>query len=132
MMDEKRDELKPEDLPTLSSAATQLSFAAAADQLRALSEFGPRGSDAVSAEDRERAVARRRKEYESTFIRDGAIRLDSNGLLEFVAWSHAVEAIRAKALALGYGALSQTVPITSVPGGYVGRFGGNDIYAAAR
>jgi hypothetical protein len=38
--------------------------------------------------------------------------------------------IRAKASVLGYGSGSEAISITPVPGGYVARFEGNDIYAA--
>ncbi len=122
-----------EAVPTLSAAATQMSFAAAANQFNVLTRFGTEGANAVSIDDRARATAERRNEFESIFIRDGMISIDSNGGIRvIVEYLHAVEVIRAKAAALGYGAQSQTVPITEVPGGYVGRFGGNDIYAAAR
>jgi len=120
-------------VPTLSASATHLSFTAASNQFNALTRFGSEGADAVSIEDRARATALRRKEYESVFLRDGVLEIDSHGgLRDYLKYSRAVEAIRAKAAALGYGAQSQAVPITSVPGGYVGRFGGNDIYAAAQ
>lgn len=120
-------------VPTLSAAATQLSFAAAVNQLNALARFGAAGGDGVSPECRARATELRVREYESRFIRDRVIEINANGLVPgIIEYLRAAEAIQAKAAALGYGAQSQTVPITSVPGGYVGRFGGHDIYAAAR
>jgi hypothetical protein len=121
-------------MPTLSAAATQQYFAAAGNQFNALTRFGSEGAGAVSIEDRARATEQRRIEYERVFRRDGILEIDANGrrLPGVADYFRAVEEIQAKALALGYGAQSKAVPITSVPGGYVGRFGGHDIYAATR
>jgi hypothetical protein len=78
-----------------------------------------------------RAELDRRKKYESIFVKEGVIEIDSSGnIREHLKYARAVEEIRAKAAALGYGALSQSVPITDVRGGYVGRFGGHDIYVS--
>ena len=120
-------------VPTQSAATTQLSFAVAGNQLNALARFGAEGADGVSLECRTLATEHRLREYESRFVRDRVLEINANGLIPgIVEYLRAAEAIQAKAAALGYGAQSQTVPITSVPGGYVGRFGGHDIYAAAR
>ncbi|HYR10912.1 MAG TPA: hypothetical protein VEQ60_24240 [Longimicrobium sp.] len=119
-------------VPDVSGVVAQLSLAAAGNQFNALSRFGIQTADAVRMEDRVRAIARERNRYANIFLRDGALEIDSNGVRDYIEYQRAVEVIRAKAAALGYGAESQAVPITSVPGGYVGRFGGNDIYAAAR
>jgi hypothetical protein len=119
-------------MPTLSTAATQLSFVAAGNQFNALTRFGSEAGDAASTEYRTKGVAQSRNEYERIFLRDRVVEINANGLVPGVAeYIRAVNAIRAKAVALGYGAQAQSVPITSVPGGYVGRFGGHDIYAAA-
>lgn len=119
-------------VPTLSAATTQMSFAVAGNQLNALARFGAEGADGVSLECQARATEQRLREYENRFLRDRVFEINANGALPKIGeYLRAVEAIRAKAVALGYGAEAQTVPITSVPGGYVGRFGGHDIYAAA-
>jgi hypothetical protein len=119
----------PQAAPVLSASVSQLSFRTATDQLSALTRFGSEATAVVSIEDKRRPTA----QFERVFLRDGAFEIDSHGdLRDYLKYARAVEAIQAKAVALGYGAQSQAVPITSVPGGYVGRFGGNDIYAAAK
>ncbi len=116
-----------------SAAAMQQSFAAADTAFTALTRFGYEVAQTVPIEDRVRAMAQIRKQQESAFIRNGIIEIDSSGSYRDIQeYWRAVEAIRAKAVALGYGAQSQTIPIVSVPGGYVGRFEGNDIYATGR
>ena len=95
-------------MPTLSAAATQLSFAAAGDQLHALRQFRFEGPGEA------RAFAQRRKLYERTFISGGTIELDSNGAIRFILEERrAIEAIQEKAAALGYGEQS-TVSFLSV------------------
>jgi hypothetical protein len=88
-------------VPALSAGAMRSSFAAAANQLHALTLFG------------------------------SPIDTPVGGFVGLVDYAGAVAAIQAKAAALGYGAQSQSVPITGVPGGFVGRFGSNDIYVTA-
>lgn len=90
-------------LPAISHAATQIALVTAVRQLSGLIRFG---SDNAT--------------------------LKSKGALQqtVVGYLRATLEIRAKAALLGYGPESKNVPITGVPGGYVGRFGGNDIYAA--
>ena len=118
-------------MPTLSAAASQQSFAAAGNQFNALMRFGSQGADRASIEERARLMEERRRHFESVFVHERILEIDANFLNpEFIEYQRAVDAIRAKAAALGYGPQSLSVPITSVPGGYVGRFGGHDIYAA--
>jgi hypothetical protein len=112
------------------AAATQRTLAAAGDQFNALTQFGS-AKPVLSAKDRASAIIERGKLYEGLFVRDGVIQLNQHGLLSVLEFLRADAAIRAKAVALGYGVEAQAVAVESVPGGYVGRFGGHDIYAAA-
>jgi len=125
------DDVTQQAAPTPSAAALQRSFVAASSQFNALARFGSAAADAFSLEDQARAWELKQKEFKNAFLHDKALEIDSHGdLRDYLKYLRAVEAIRVKAAALGYGAESQAVPINSVPGGYVGRFGGNDIYAA--
>jgi hypothetical protein len=118
--------------PLLADATAQRAFAAAGDQFNALRRFASvGGAQGLSIEERAKATRQRMHEFETAFVRLGAIEVDAHGSLrDEIKYARAVEAIQAKALALGYGAQSTAVPITSVPGGYVGRYEGHDIYAA--
>jgi hypothetical protein len=111
------------------AAGAQRTFAAPGDQFNALTRFGS-ATPVLSPKDLAQATAERRKRYESIFVHDGVIQFDQHRIIDVLDFLRADEAIRAKAVALGYGAQAQAVPVTSVPGGYVGRFGGHDIYAA--
>jgi hypothetical protein len=122
--------MTPPAMPIPFAGPTQQTFAAAGDQFNALTRFGTDRAP-LSLEDRVQATEERRKLYETIFVRNGFIEFDQHGITDVLAFLRADAAIRAKAVALGYGALAQSVPVTSVPGGFVGRFGGHDIYAAA-
>lgn len=117
-------------MPTLSKAATQLAAIAAQHQFQTLSLYGV--GENVSAAAAARPLRDPKKALKQAFIDGGFMEFDSNGLNDLIKFSAAYRAIRDKAAALGYGAASNSVEITAVPGGYVGRFGGNDIYASAR
>jgi hypothetical protein len=113
-------------VPALPAGAAQMSFAAAGDQLNALRRLRFEGPNEAEA------LAQRRNLYQRTFISGGAIELDSSGAIRSILEERrAIEAIQKKAAALGYGEQA-TVSFLSVAGGYVGRYGGHDIYAAAR
>lgn len=122
------DYVTPAATPIPLAAAVQQTFTAAGEQFHALTRFGT-GRAPLSPEDRIQAIAEQRKLYEGIFIGGGSIEFDQHRIVDLLAFLRADEAIRAKAVALGYGAEAQTVPVTFVPGGYVGRFGGHDIYA---
>jgi len=111
------------------ATATQRSFAAVADQFNALARFGSDRPTLSPADGAELTVDTRDR-YEGLFIRDGFIQVDQHRFHDTLEFVRADGAIRAKAVALGYGAQAQAVAVTSVPGGYVGRFGGHDIYVA--
>ena len=113
------------------ATATQRSFAAAGNQFAVLTQFGSARPDAAPIGDRVTATNDARQRYQDIFVRDRVIQFDQNGYRGVQEYLRAAEVIRAKAVALGYGPLSESVDITSVPGGYVGRFGGHDIYAAS-
>jgi hypothetical protein len=119
----------PPAMPIPFAATAQRTFAAAGDQFNALTRFGTDRAP-LSPKDRAQAIAEQRKVYEGIFVRGGVIEFDQHRIHDLFTFLRADEAIRAKAVALGYGAAAQAVPVTSVPGGYVGRFGGHDIYAA--
>lgn len=77
--------------------------------------------------------AERSRAWKEAFLKNGVLEIDSHGgVADYLKYARAVDAIRAKAATLGYGPGSEAVPILPVPGGYVGRFGGHDIYAAAQ
>jgi LGFP repeat len=117
-------------VPTLPAASTQLSFAAAGSQFNTLAQFASEKVVAISTEDRIRADQRQEK-FRKAFVLDGSVSIDPNGeIFSIFVYSQAVNAIQAKAAALGYGAQSQSVPVTGVPGGYVGRYPNNDIYSS--
>jgi hypothetical protein len=119
-------------MPTSSRAAVQLASAAAQHQFQALVLYGVGTNTASAAASLALTPAESRKGLKRAFIDRGFIEFDSNGFNDLSKYSAAANAIRAKAAALGYGAEANSVEITAVPGGYVGRFGGNDIYASAR
>lgn len=115
--------------PFRSTGAEQKSFVAAGDQFTALARFGREGANAVVVFNE----PHRKSGLENAFIKDGVVAIDAHGNLKsYLDYARAVEAIQAKAVVLGYGAEVQAVPIDSVPGGYVGRFGKHDIYAPAQ
>jgi hypothetical protein len=121
--------LAPLVAPFRSTGAEQKSFIAAGDQFTALARFGRESAHAVLVANE----PYRQSGFENAFIKDGVIAIDAHGNLKsYLEYVRAVEAIQAKAVVLGYGAQAQAVPIDSVPGGYVGRFGGHDIYAPAQ
>jgi hypothetical protein len=118
-------------IPTVSAMAVNQSFTAAANQFTTLKQFGAEGMHATSAEDRVRAAEQRRKDGERAFLETGTATIDPNGLILVIpSITDAIAAIVAKAKDLGYGSQSGSVPITGVSGGLVGRYSGNDIYAA--
>lgn len=115
-----------------SGAAMNPSFVAALDQFNALARFGVSAGDMVSENGRAHLSAEKSKALKDAFIHHGMVEIDAHGgFADYLKYARAADAIRAKAAALGYGVAAQAVPILPAPGGYVGRFGGHDIYAAA-
>ncbi len=101
-------------IPTLSAATTQRALAVAGSQLATL-------APASATFHRDQAV--------STFTFQGSLTFDPNRkFFSIEEYLLAIDAIQAKATALGYGADATSVPITGVPGGYVGRYANHDIY----
>lgn len=117
-------------VPTLPAASTQLSFAAVGSHFNTMTRFASEKVVAISTEDRTRADQRQEK-FKKAFVLDGSVSIDPNGeIFSIFVYTQAVSAIQAKAAALGYGAQSNSVPVTGVPGGYVGRYPNNDIYSS--
>jgi hypothetical protein len=119
-------------MPTLSIAAARLESVVAAHQFQTLARYGAESLVSTSLSDERRAQAARRAALVHAFIEHGAAEFDSNLYSDILKFNAASQAIRAKAASLGYGLAANTVEITAVPGGFVGRFGGNDIYASTR
>ena len=109
-------------VPTVPLTATQLSLAAVGSQLAL-------GVSAPAASEKAQANALVRQQHQDAFIQNGSLSVDPNGtIFSIFAYNSAVTAIAAKAAALGYGAQSQSVAVTGVPFGYLGRYSGHDIY----
>lgn len=108
--------------------ATRLVLDAAASQFIGLTRFEAYGTDALT--DPFRASAGGLTGLKDSFIHDGVVEIIRGRAASFASYLHAVDVIRKKAAALGYGPEADAVPIDYVTGGYVGRFGGHDIYAA--
>lgn len=119
-------------MPTLSIAATRLESVIAAHQFHTLALYSAEWLVSTSLSDERSAQAARREALVQAFIEHGSAEFDSNRYSDILKFNAASRAIRAKAASLGYGPTANTVEITAVPGGFVGRFGGNDIYASAR
>lgn len=117
--------------PRLESDMTAFSVAGAAalSQFATLTRFGNSSSNAVSAAEQARLGSEALREQ---FFRKGRLDFLPHGrVADDLGYRESARAIREKAVQLGYGDMVQSVPIRSVAGGYVGRFGGHDIYAAS-
>ncbi|HEX3482359.1 MAG TPA: hypothetical protein VHT91_45395 [Kofleriaceae bacterium] len=112
---------------------TRQSVVAAGDQFNAMAHPGFDRASVFAIGDRVQDSAGRSKAGLDRFIQDGAFAVDQHGgVSDYLDYLRAVEAIQAKAVTLGYGAQAKAIPIDTVPGGYVGRYERNDIYAAAQ
>ncbi len=125
----QRGELTLKSITTASEAATRLSLVAASNQLQSLALHAPHLPGGEAGETPRTRRLKLREDLKHAFINEGFAELSANHNISIAAVVWASSAIRAKAAALGYTNVD-AVEITSVPGGFVGRFGGNDIYAA--
>ena len=119
--------------PGVLVTLTRQSFAAASDQFNAMARFGFEKIGSVFTGNSDNDPATISKARLDRFLEGGVFTIDQHGdLHDYFDYTRAVEAIQAKAVALGYGPQSKAVPIDTVPGGYVGRYIGHDIYAPAQ
>ena len=113
-------------VPARSASMAQRSLSAAAHQLNTVTRtVHPVSTTATSQSSAQSAAA------QNAFVLTGSLTFDPNHqVFSVLEYTNAVKAIQSKAVALGYGAASQSVSVTGVPGGYMGHLDNNDIYVA--